>query len=86
VDGDTVTIHWTQVTSPPPGFPNEAIQIAGYQIIVDSFQVTLPASSTEVTLPREFVQSLQPGTHGFEVLAIEAGGNQTITASSFMTP
>jgi hypothetical protein len=23
-------IHWTEVTAPPPGFPNETIQIAGY--------------------------------------------------------
>jgi len=85
VNGDTVIIRWTPVTGPPAGFPQETINIAGYQIIVDAFQVTLPASSTQVTLPREFVHSLKAGAHGFEVLAIEAGGNQTITAASFAT-
>jgi hypothetical protein len=86
VDGDTVTIRWEPVTGPPEDFPNRRIQIVGYQILVDPFQVTLPASSTEVTLPPEFVESLQPGEHPFEVLAIEAGGNQTITEGSFVTP
>lgn len=85
VDGDDVTIRWESVTGPPAGFPQEAIKIVGYQVIVDPFQVTLPASSTQVTLPREFVQSLDPGQHGFEVLAIDASGNQTITAGSFET-
>jgi len=86
VDGDDVTIRWDPVTGPPAGFPQKDIQIVGYQIIVDPFQVTLPASSTQVTLPREFVQSLDHGQHGFEVLVIEAGGNQTITQGSFETP
>ena len=85
VNGDDVTIRWEPVTAPPVGFPQEKIDIVGYQIIVDPFQVTLPGSSTQVTLPREFVKSLQPGQHGFEVLAIDASGNQTITAGSFET-
>ena len=79
VDGNTVVIRWEAVTSPAEGFPDRKINIVGYQVIVDSFQVTLPASSRKLTLPREFVQSLGSGAHGFEVLAIEAGGNQTIT-------
>jgi hypothetical protein len=57
----------------------------GYQVIVGSFQVTLPASSREVTLPREFVASLGRGTHDFKVLAIDATGNQTITEGTFDT-
>ena len=85
VNGDTIVTRWEPVTAPPEGFPDRKIEIAGYQIIVDPFQVTLPATSTEVTLPREFAASLRPGSHGFEVLAIEAGGNQTITAGSFDT-
>ena len=85
VNGDEVVIRWEAVTAPPPGFPQEKIDIVGYQIIVDPFQVTLPASSREVTLPREFVASLARGPHGFEVLAIDASGNQTITAGSFET-
>jgi hypothetical protein len=85
VDGDTVVIGWEPVTAPPPNFPERKIDVTGYQVIVDPFQVTLPGSSREVTLPREFVDSLAPGSHGFEVLAIDASGNQTITAGSFET-
>ncbi|MGH2651879.1 MAG: hypothetical protein ACRDHK_11800, partial [Actinomycetota bacterium] len=79
VGDDAVVIRWDPVTGPPEGFPDRKMEIAGYQILVDPFQVTLPATSTQVTLPREFVESLPPGEHPFEVLAIEAGGNQTIT-------
>ncbi len=86
VDGDTIVIRWQPVTGPPPGFPDEKIDIIGYQVIVDPFQVTLPASSTEVTLPREFARSLSAGRHGFEVLAIDASRNQTLTADSFEIP
>jgi hypothetical protein len=78
-----VRIHWTPVPGVPPGFPTREIVISGYQVIVGSFQVTLPASAMAVTLPQEFVASLGTGEHEFEVLAIEEGGNQTITASSF---
>jgi hypothetical protein len=85
VNGDSIVIRWEPVTGPPAGFPNERIQIVGYQVIVDPFQLTLPASSTQVTLPQEFVESLSAGSHGFEVLAIDASGNQTITAGSFNT-
>lgn len=85
VNGDQIVISWQEVTSTPPGFPQRPIHITGYQIIVDPFQVTLPASSREVTLPVEFVRSLDPGTHGFEVLAIDVSGNQTITAGEFET-
>ncbi len=85
VNGDTVVISWESVTGPPAGFPNRAITITGYQVIVGTFQVTLPASSTSVTVPEELIQSLARGEHEFEVLAIEASGNQTITAGSFAT-
>ena len=59
------------------------LDIVGYQVIVGTFQVTLPASATQVTVPPEL---LEPNTgYDFEVLAIEAGGNQTITEGFFMT-
>lgn len=83
VKGDSVVIRWRAVTRPPEGFPNRRIKIVGYQVIVGSFEVTLPGSSRQVTLPREFVAALEAGTHDFEVLAIEAGGNQTITSGTF---
>jgi len=85
VGDDTVIIRWDPVTGPAEILPDENVEIVGYQVIVGSFQVTLPASSTEVTVPREFVESLAPGVHPFEVLAIEASGNQTITEGFFET-
>lgn len=86
VAGNTVTISWQAVAGPPAGFPNRTVTVVGYQVIVGSFQVTLPASSRQVTLPEEFVNSLEAGVHGFEVLAIEQRANQTITSGSFTIP
>jgi hypothetical protein len=80
---NSLVISWDPVARPPAGFPNRPIVIVGYQVIVGSFQVTIPASITRVTVPPEFVASLAPGEHDFEVLAIEKGGNQTITEGSF---
>jgi len=72
-----VVIDWDPVANPPGG------SIVAYQVIVGKFQITLPASKTQVTVPPEF---LDPGTeYLFEVLAIEVGGNQTIRESSFAT-
>lgn len=84
VDDGTVTIRWDRVTGPADILPDKEVEIVGYQVIVGSFQVTLPASSTKVTLPKEFVKTLTPGVHSYEVLAIEEGANQTITGSSFI--
>ena len=58
--------------------------MTGYQVIVGSFQVTVPASVTRVTVPQEYYQSLPSGTHAFEVLAIDESGNQTITEGFFV--
>lgn len=92
VSGNTLNICWNKVDSKPPDpspgeeFPVDDINVVAYQVIVDSFQVTLPATGATTqcaTVTPEFVDSLGSGTHGFEVLAIEEGGNQTITAGSF---
>ena len=83
VNGDEVVIRWQPVTHPPEGFPNRQINIAGYQVIVESFQVTLPASATEVEVPEEYVESLPRGEIPFEVLAIDQSGNQSITEGTF---
>lgn len=83
VFGDTVIIKWDPVTGPPDGFPNEPIDIVGYEVIVDPFDVVVPADVFQMTLPKEFVDSLAPGEYHFEVLAVEKGHNQTITESTF---
>jgi hypothetical protein len=75
-------IGWDAVTSVPEGFPDRPIAIVGYQLIVDSFEVTVPEWVTSVTVSPEFVGSLPSG----EVLAIDASGNQSITESSFVKP
>lgn len=83
VDPNNTVVSWDLVTTPA------GVNIVGYQVIVEradelrTFDVKLPATATQVTVPPEF---LEPGTqYKFEVLAIEAGGNQTITESSFET-
>jgi hypothetical protein len=81
-----LVISWDAVTGTPPGFPAVPIDIAGYQVIVGSFEVTLPDTATSVTVSPEFVASLAPGQQPFEVLAIEAGGNQTLTEGTFTKP
>ena len=85
VDPNNTFISWNAVTTPL------GINIVGYQVIVErtdalrTFDVKLPATATQVTVPPEF---LEPGTqYKFEVLAIEKGGNQTITEGGpFETP
>jgi hypothetical protein len=87
--GNALVISWDRVTGPPSGFPNQPINIVAYQVIVGDFQVTVPATSAQrqsVTVSPEFVGSLASGPQPFEVLAIEAGGNQTITEGVFMKP
>lgn len=83
---DSLVISWDAVTTVPPGFPDRPISIVGYQLIVKPFQVTVPASVTSVTVPPEFVSGLPVGLNLFEVLAIDASGNQSITESSFVKP
>jgi len=77
VDPNNTVISWNAVTTPL------GINIVGYQVIVERadalrvFDIKLPGTATSVTVPPEF---FEPGTqYKFEVLAIEAGGNQTIT-------
>jgi hypothetical protein len=83
--GEDVVLSWDAVTTTPPGFPLRTIQIVGYQVIVEPFQITLPATSRSMQLPDELIDALGPGTHDYEVLAIDASGNQTITAGTFVT-
>jgi hypothetical protein len=85
-NGDTIVISWESVSGPAEILPGRTINVVAYQVIVGSFQVTLPGSTTQVTLPGEYYQSLPPATHDFEVLAIDISGNQTITEGTFVKP
>jgi hypothetical protein len=82
-------IAWNDVTTNIKGAPLE-VDVDRYEVIVESdnedaiFDVHLPPDSpTMVTVASEF---LEPGReYAFEVLAIEAGGNQTIREGCFQT-
>jgi hypothetical protein len=71
----------------PPGSTIEHYQVIVTQLIdilpKREFSVHVPASITSVTVPASF---MVPGAeYEFEVLAIEAGGNQTLSSSFFST-
>jgi len=75
-----VVMAWNDVTTSIEGKPLDVVR---YEVIVgeDIFDVHL--EGTMVTVPAGL---LKPGTeYQFEVLAIEAGGNQTITESCLVT-
>ncbi len=76
-----VVIEWAPVPDPPGS------SIVSYEVIVESdeqdFSIILGPTATTLTLPPEYVR---PGTeYKFEVLAKEAGGNQTISEREFAT-
>ena len=83
---------WEPVTQTITGSTD--IKIVGYQVIVERedprrlsgvrvFNADVPASVTSVTVPPEYMEP--DAEYNFEVLAIEEGGNQTISSSSFTT-
>ena len=92
----TVVIAWDPVTNKLNNETSECgeetgIEIIGYQVIVDNedsdplqrFDIKLPADATTVSVPPEFIV---PDTeYKFEVLALEASGNQTISERIFFT-
>lgn len=83
-----VVIAWEPVMRPFPG-TTKPVKITGYQVIVErvkpqpllAFSSEMPATATQVTVPAEFLQG--KAEYNVEVLAIEAGGNQTITERAF---
>jgi len=80
-------IEWEPVTESIDG---SGVEITGYQVIVEQvdprriFDIVLPASVTSLVVPPEFFAQRNT-LHKFEVLAIDASGNQTITEGSFVT-
>jgi len=85
-----VVVDWEPVTAPFPG-TDPGLKIVSYQVIVERvkpqpvrvFSVFLPATVTRVTVSPEFMQAR--AEYNIEVLAIEAGGNQTIAERRFKT-
>ncbi len=97
VDPKFLVIEWKPVTTRFIG--DGPVEIIEYQVILDQAEppratpwidgssrralINLPASATSLTVPPEF---LLPNTlYDFEVLAIEASGNSTISEGEFMT-
>ncbi len=84
VDPDNTVIEWEPVADP------QGSRIVGYEVVVERetgslrvFNAEVGPETTAVTVPPEF---MQPGTeYKFEVLAIEASGNQTISEREFET-
>jgi hypothetical protein len=83
VDPAAVVVSWEAVADPPGS------EIVAYQVIVEHedpllvFSVDLPATAASVRVPAAF---LDPASeYKVEVLAIEAGGNQTISEREFET-
>lgn len=97
VDRHNVVIEWEPVTT---RFIGEGpVTIIEYQVIVDAVEpvrampwvdggtrralVNLPPSVTSFTVPPEFL--LPDAEYEFEILAIEASGNSTISVGEFIT-
>ncbi len=93
VSADGFVASWGKVTKSIKGEP---VDIIGYQLIIErdveptlrmigkwGMSMHLPASTTSMSIPREF---LQPATkYKWEVLAIEKCGNQTLSSGEFST-
>ena len=88
-DPADVTVRWDAVAPPAGG------RIIGYQVIVVrpdtgirampnvTLDVTMPPTATSLRVPPGFLRS---GTeYEWEVLAVEGGGNQTLSSSTFTT-
>ncbi len=83
-----VQISWEEVTA---GFDGSGeVDVVSYQVIVvqeepvvREFSVDMPADARSVTVPPEFFEP--DATYKYEVLAVEASGNQTITEVEFDT-
>ena len=94
LDPAGITVSWESVTRDLAGKP---VKIVGYQVIVEEvaepqfpetfakpvLSVYLPADATHVSVPAEFMKD--DACWAYEVLAIEASGNQTLASAEFET-
>jgi hypothetical protein len=98
VDPNNLVIRWNAVTKKIKGSGKGNLKIVAYQVIVErtdnddlgaaprTFDIKLPATSEpiqSVKVPPQFLES--GAEYKFEVLAIEEGGNQTITEGDEFT-
>jgi hypothetical protein len=92
-DPDDTVIEWAPVTDPiatDPFVPGLGpVDIDHYLLLVEDeeneliYSVEVPAEVTQVSVPPEFLDF--DAEYKFEVLAIDATGNQTITEAFFET-
>jgi hypothetical protein len=84
-DPNNTVVAWQPVADPPGS------QIVRYEVIVEDesvapkrvFSAVVPATVTSMTIPSAF---LVPNTeYKYEVVAIDQGGNQTLSEASFQT-
>ena len=93
VDPNDVVVTWKPVTESIFGKP---VEIVGYEVIVvkpveehppgfsnPELSVHVTGRTTSLTLPPQFFE--RATDYDLEVLALEVGGNQTISASTFST-
>jgi hypothetical protein len=79
---DRVVIRWEAGVQPA------GVQIVGYEVVVERenplrvLTADLPATVTRLTIPTEFLE--RNVRYKVEVLAIDAGGNQTLTEQEFV--
>jgi hypothetical protein len=84
-DSNHTVVSWQPVADPPGS------RIVRYEVIVSDESVTpkrvlsatLPATATSMAIPSAFL--LPGGEYKYEVLAIEEGGNQTLSEAAFRT-
>jgi hypothetical protein len=82
VDASDVVIRWREGSQPA------GVQIDAYQVVVTRerplrvLEVDLRGTVHRLTVPSEFLE--RGGRYKYEVLAIDTGGNQTLTERSFV--
>jgi hypothetical protein len=84
-DPNNTVVNWAPVADPPGG------RIVRYEVIVTDessdpkrvFSAVVPATVTSLAIPATFMTP--DSDYKYEVLAIDQGGNQTLTEAAFRT-